>query len=214
MKKRNIQREVVGHYAGTGLSLVRPDIIGDIPNQLKLVNHTIPVNSITLTVRSKSTLRTNTNLVKGSVERDVVTLSDELGSINNAGLHLLLVLQSGELGSDHTQDDVLVGGQELEGLEAAGAGGIVLEVVGVDVQLLEELDGDAVVAALGEVTATDEVAAAQVDTDVHVRREVDEAVVVLLDILLEHVVGGIHVQRVFLEAVQELLGAEVWRRSV
>lgn len=163
---------------------------------------------------SKSTLGTNTNLVQGSIERDVVTLSNELGSINDAGLHLLLVLHGGELGSDDSQDDVLVGGQELEGLEATGTGGVVLQVVGVHVQLLEQLDGNAVVTAFGEVTAADEVTAAQVDTDVHVGGQVGETVVVLLDVLLEHVVGAVHVQRVFLEAVQELVGAEVCRRLV
>jgi hypothetical protein len=47
---------------------------------------------------------------------------------------------------------------------------------------------------------------------VHVGREVGKTVVVQLDVLLEHVVGGVHVQRVFLEAVQELVGAEVWSR--
>jgi hypothetical protein len=49
---------------------------------------------------------------------------------------------------------------------------------------------------------------------VHVGGQVGETVVVLLDVLLEHVVGAVHVQRVFLEAVQELVGAEVCRRLV
>jgi hypothetical protein len=44
---------------------------------------------------------------------------------------------------------------------------------------------------------------------VHVLGQTDEAVVVLLDILLEHVVGAVHVERVLLEAAQELLRAEV-----
>jgi hypothetical protein len=48
-----------------------------------------------------------------------------------------------------------------------------------------------------------------VDADVHVGGQVDEAVVVLLDVLLEHHVGGVYVQRILLEAVEELLGAEV-----
>lgn len=39
----------------------------------------------------------------------------------------------------------------LQWLEGACAGGIVFEVVRVDVDLLEELDGDAVVATLAEV---------------------------------------------------------------
>lgn len=109
---------------------------------------------------SKTTLRANTNLVKCSIERDVVPLSNELSSINDPLLHLLLVLKFGELASDNTQNDILVGGQELERLETTGTGGIVLEVVGVDIQLLEELDGDTIIAALGEVAAADKVTAA------------------------------------------------------
>jgi hypothetical protein len=48
-----------------------------------------------------------------------------------------------------------------------------------------------------------------VNTDVHVLGQTDEAVIVQLDILLEHIVGGVDIQGILLEAVQELLGAEV-----
>lgn len=191
------------------LQLVGPDIVGDVTNQLELVDHAIPVNSVTLTVGSESTLGADANLVQGSLEGDVVALSDDLGGIDDPSLHLLLVLHGGELGGDNTQDDVLVGGEVLEGLEATGTLGVVLEVVGVHVQLLEELDGDAVVATLGKVTAADEVTAAQVDTNVHVLGDTDEAVVVQLDVLLEHIVGSVDVQGVSLEAVKEFLRAEV-----
>lgn len=191
------------------LRLVRPNIIGNLADQLELVNHTIPVNGIALTVRSKSTLRANTDLVQSSLNRDVVTLGNDLGSIEHAGLHLLLVLHSGKLAGDNAQDDILVWWQVLEGLETTGTLGVVLQVIGVHVQLLEQLDGDAVIATLGEVTATDEVAAAQMHANVHVRRQADEAVVVQLDVLLEQVVGAVDVERVLLEAVQELLRAEV-----
>lgn len=160
-------------------------------------------------MRSKATLRADTNLVKGSLEGSVVTLGDELGRIDDTLLHLLLVLHGGELAGHNAEDDVLVRGKVLEGLEAAGALGVVLEVVGVHVEFLEQLDGNAIVATLGEVAAADEVAAAQVNTDVHVLGQTDEAVIVLLNILLEHIVGGVDIQGVLLEAAQELLGAEV-----
>ena len=111
-------------------------------------------------MRSKTTLWANTDLVKRSIEGDVVTLSNKLSSINDPLLHLLLILKLGELASDNTQNDVLVSGQELEGLETTGARGVVLEVVCVDVQLLEELNSNTVVATLGEVPATDKVTAA------------------------------------------------------
>jgi hypothetical protein len=48
-----------------------------------------------------------------------------------------------------------------------------------------------------------------VNTNVHVLGQTDEAVVVLLDVLLEHVIGGVYVERVLLEAAQELFRAEV-----
>lgn len=197
----------------TRLRLVRPDIIGNLPHQLELVHHTIPVNSIAFPVGSKATLRADTDLVEGDFEGDIVPLSDKLGRIDNALLHLLLVLQRGELAGDDAENDVLVRGQVLEGLEATCALGVVLEVVGVHVELLEQLDGYAVVAAFGEVAATDEVAAAQVHADVHVGWQADEAVVVQLDVLLEHVVCGVHVERVLLEAVQELFRAEVYNNK-
>jgi hypothetical protein len=58
-----------------------------------------------------------------------------------------------ELGADDADDDVLVLGEVLEGLEAAGALGVVFEVEGVDGEGLEELLGDDVVGAFGEVAA-------------------------------------------------------------
>jgi hypothetical protein len=48
-----------------------------------------------------------------------------------------------------------------------------------------------------------------VHANVHVLGQADEAVVVQLDVLLEHVIGGVDVEGVLLEAAQELLGAEV-----
>lgn len=78
-----------------------------------------------------------------------------------------------------------------------------------DVQLLEEFNGDTVVAALGEVTAADKVTATQVNTDVQIGRQVGETVVILLDVFLKHGIGRVHIQRVLLEASQELLGAKV-----
>lgn len=110
-------------------------------------------------MRSKATLWANADLVKRSIEGDVVTLSDKLSSINDPLFHLLLILKLSELASDNTQNDVLVGGQELERFETTGAGGVVLEVVGVDIQLLEELNSNTVLATLGEVPAADKVTA-------------------------------------------------------
>lgn len=186
-----------------------PNIVGDITDKLELVDHAVPINGITHTVGSKSTLRTDTDLIKRSFERNVIAFGNVLGSVDDTPLHLLHILELGELAGDDTEYDILMGGKELKRLEATRARGIVFQVVGVHVELLEKLNGDAIIATLREVTATDEVAAAQVDTDVHVNGQVEEAVVVLLDVLFEHDVGAIHIQSVILKAVEEFFGAEV-----
>ena len=191
------------------LRLVGPDVVGNVTDKLKLVDHAIPINSVTLTVRSETTLRANTDLVQGCIDRDVVALSNDLGSVEDALLHLLLVFHGSKLAGHNTENDVLVSRQVLQGLEATGTLGIVLQIVGVHVQLLEKLDGNSIITTLGEVTAADEVTAAKVNSDVHILGETDEGVVVQLDVLLEHVVGGVDVQRVLLEAGKELLRAEV-----
>jgi len=191
------------------LQLTRPDIIRNVPHQLQLVNHTLAVNSITLAVTSKPTLRANATLLQRLLNRDPITLSNELGSLIHPLFHLLLVLELRELGGHDAQNDVLVAGQFFEGLEASRAGGVVLEVVGIDVELLEELGGDTVVAALGEVARADEVAAADVDADVEVGGALGEGVVVQLDVLVEELFGGLVVQGVFLPALEHLVGAEV-----
>jgi len=156
-------------------------------------------------VRSETTLRANTNLVQGCLNRDVVALSDDLGSIEDTLLHLLLVFHGGELAGHNTENDILVSGQVLEGLEATGTLSVILQVVSVDVQLLEQFNSDTIITTLGEVTATNEVTAAQVNTDVEILGQTDKAVVVQLDVLLEHVVRGVHVALVGREAIQELL---------
>lgn len=98
--------------------------------------------------------------------------------------------------------------------EAAGARRVVLEVVRVHVQRGEELRSDAIVAALGEVARVDEVAAAEVHADVHVRGDAGDAVIIQGDVEIEELVGGVRVGRVFFPAFEHLLGAEVLHGSV
>lgn len=194
------------------LRLVGPDVVGNVTDKLKLVDHAIPIDSVALTVRSETTLRANTDLVQGCLDRDVVALGDDLGSVVDTLLHLLLVFHGGELAGHNTEDDILVSGQVLEGLETTGTLSVILQVVSVDVQLLEQFNGDTVITTLGEVTATNEVSAAQVNTNVEILGQTDEAVVVQLDVLLEHVVRGVHVALIGLEAVQEFLGTEIYHK--
>ena len=97
-------------------------------------------------------------------------------------------------------------------LEAAGARRVVLEVVGVDVELLEELRRDAVVAAFGEVPAADKVAAAEVHANMQVSGPLRDAAVVEVDVLIEKLVGGFGVGFVGGPAGEHLFGAEIWGR--
>jgi hypothetical protein len=73
---------------------------------------------------------------------------------------------------------------------------------------LEQLLGDVVVGAFREVTAANVVSSAEVDTQVHILRAL-EALVVELDIGVEHLVGCLVVLLVRSPALQHVLGAEV-----
>lgn len=140
------------------------------------------------------------------------SLGDVLCSLENTGFHLLLILELRDLGANDTHDDVLVLGKELEGLETAGALGIILEVERVDVEVLEELLRDDVVRTLGEVATPDEVAAAQVNTGVHVFGKLAYCVVVQSNVGIKEVFDGTFVVLVLLPALAELLRAEVCER--
>jgi len=110
-------------------------------------------------VGAETALRAEANALQGLLLRSAASRRDELGGLVDPLLDLLLVLQVAQLGADGSDDDVLVLGEELEGLETAGTGGVVLEVEGVDLEVGEELLGDDVVSALGEVAASDKLRA-------------------------------------------------------
>lgn len=173
------------------LRLTLPDVVGDLTDQLQLGNHVVPDDSVALVVTGKSALWADSNTIQGFFDSLVVALGDEFGGFQDALLHLFLVLQLGELASHDTQDDILVLGQDLEGLEATSTGSVVLKVVSINIQLLEELDGNTVIATLRKVTAVDEVTTAQVDTNVEVSGALSQAVIVQLDVLVEQVIGRV-----------------------
>lgn len=75
------------------------------------------------------------------------SLRNPAHSLLHPSLQLLLAFQLPQLRAHNTQNDVLVLGKVLQGLETAGALGVVLEVEGVDVELGEKLLGDDVVGA-------------------------------------------------------------------
>lgn len=155
-------------------------------------------------MRCETALGADTALLDRVLARLSGTLGNPVRSLVDTRNHLLLVLELGELRGDHTKDNILVLGQVLERLEATGAGCIVLEVVCVDVQVLEELLRNVVVCALGEVTAADVVTTAKMNAKVHVRRSL-EALVVKLDVCVEHLVGGLVVGLVGGPALQHVL---------
>jgi hypothetical protein len=72
------------------------------------------------------------------------------------------------LGRDDAKYNILAQWQVLEGLETTGSGSIVFEVKGVYFQVGEEMTGDSVVCAFGEVSSTDVVAPTEMNAEVHV----------------------------------------------
>lgn len=106
-------------------------------------------------MRTKPALRAHTNPLQRLLRRLPAPLGNPLRSAENPLLHIIFILELGELGADDADDDVLVLGEVLEGLEAARALGVVFEVEGVHGEGLEELLSDDVVGAFGEVAAAD-----------------------------------------------------------
>jgi hypothetical protein len=117
------------------------------------------------------------------------SLRDKFGSFVDSLDEVFLLLELGELGADETENRTLVLGQVSEGFEASSAFGVVFEVVAVDVELVEQHDGDAVVASLTKVHAVLEVSSAQVDSNSHVFGNVPNTIVVELDVGVEDRLG-------------------------
>jgi hypothetical protein len=84
-------------------------------------------------VGGEAALGTDADALEGLLAGLAAALGDKVGGLVEALLGGLLVLELAELGADGADDDVLVLGEVLEGLEAAGALRVVLEVEGVDV---------------------------------------------------------------------------------
>jgi hypothetical protein len=214
--------------AGDDLRLAWPHGIRDTPDKLQLLPHILVAQRVTLCVRCETALGTNTTLLDRIFSRLSSTLCDPVGSLVDASNHLVLVLESGELGGDYTKNDVLVLGEVGKGLEATSARRVILEVVSVNVKVLqalaasservittylEQLLCNGVISALGEVAAADIVASAKVNTEMHVGRAL-KALVVELDVRIEHLVGRLVVFLVGGPAFQHVLRAEVGQVGV
>ena len=186
--------------------LPRPNLIRQPPRQTQLRFHITPTNRIPSRMTRKPTLRTNTHPLQRLPHTLSTTLRNKLRSLQNPPLHLLQILQRRKFTRNDAQNHILVFRERLQRFEAAGARGVVFEVVRVDVEVLEEFLGDAVVAAFGEVAAVDEVAAADV---VHVGGALGDAGVVEGDVRVEGLVCGFGVEGVAGPAGEHFLGAEV-----
>lgn len=128
-----------------GCSRLAPDLVGDLANQAQLGLLLLLVERVPALMRAEAALRAHAHPLERLLRRLAAALGHPLGRAQHALLHLLLVLELWQLGADNADNDVLALGQVLQGLEPAGALGVVLEVEGVDIQRLEELLGNDVV---------------------------------------------------------------------
>lgn len=108
---------------------------------------------------SKPTLRAHTQSPQGFFSTLVIALRDKISSLIHPLLHLIHVFLLREFASDDTEYDVLVLRQALQRLKASCSGCVVFEIVCINVQVLEELLCNTVVATFREVAAVDEIAA-------------------------------------------------------
>lgn len=145
-----------------------PNLIRKLPHQLQLRNHLIVTNIIPIAMTSKSTLRTNSQPIQRLLVALPRSLTNQLRRLLYLLLHLTDILQLRKFTRDQTQDHILTLRQLLERFETSGSRGVVFKVISVDVQVAEELGRNGVVAAFGEVAATDKVSTAEVYADVHV----------------------------------------------
>lgn len=109
---------------------------------------------------AETTLGGQTDPLQCLFPRLVGSFRNEVGSLVYSLLHLFLVLQRPHLGADTPDDDVLVLGQVLEGLEAARSLGVVLQIKRIHVEVLEQPLRDNIVSSLGEVSSTNEITSA------------------------------------------------------
>jgi len=194
--------------------LVRPDLVRQFPHKLQLVLHILPYNCVSFLVTCKSTLWADAQSLQRLLPRLPGSLSYNICGLEHPLLHLLFVLQLRELTCDDTKNDVLIGWEMQQRLEVTGPRGVVLEVVGLHIKVLEDLGGDAVVAAFGEVTGAHEVTAADVETEVHLRGVFRDAGVVSVDVDVKEIIERAVVGGVLLPSFDHLLGAEVWSSLV
>lgn len=128
------------------LSPVGPQLAGNVLDELELCEHLLLSHSLgTVAGRGKATLWGNADALHGLLSSPALALGDDVGGLEHLPLHVGCVLQVGNLGADDTENDVLVLGEEAEGLEATATLVVVLEVESVVVEISEETLGDLLV---------------------------------------------------------------------
>lgn len=80
-----------------------------------------------------------------------------------------------------------------------------------DIELVEELSSNAVITTFGEMSRADEVAATEMDAEVHIRWSF-ETIVVESDVCVEQLIDGTSVGGILLPAFDHLFGAEICRQ--
>ena len=178
LRHRQYYTRTVQYTVSSPPSSLTPDLIGNLSHKSQLLLLILLSQGISALVGAEPTLWADSNPLQSLLTRLTASLRDEVGRLEYPLLDLVLVLQFAELGADGTDDDILILGEELERLEATRTGRIVLKIESVHLEVGEELLGDDVVCTLGEVAATNEVAAAQMDACVEVCGQLADAVVV------------------------------------
>lgn len=187
-----------------------PNLIGHLPHQGQFGTLVVVGQGVPALVGAEAALGADADPLEGLLAGLPGPLRDEVGGLVDLGLGGLLVLELAQFRADATHDDVLVPGEEFERFEPSGPLGVVFQVEGVDVEVLEQPLGDDVVGPLGEVSAPDEVAPAQVDARVEVGGQAGDGVVVQLDVGVQKLVDRPDVVLVLLPTLAEGVGTEIF----
>src|SRR5829696_1030212 len=177
--------------SSSGLSIEAisaPDLVRDLAEQIELRLLVVEGDQIARQRRGEPALRAE----RQALQRDV------LGGLLDPLLELVGILQLGLLGGDQAEHDGLPLGYEAQGLERPGPGRVVLGEDPVALEVVEELLGDRVVAALDRPHRA-MVATAKMDRPGDVRERANQ-LVVPLDHLAQ---PGLGVQA---EVAKDLLG--------
>jgi len=99
-----------------------------------------------------------------------------------------------------------------QGFKSTRTLGVVFQIEGVDIEILEQSARNDVVRSLRKMPPTDEISSAQMDARVHVMWALGYRVVVEIDVGIEEVIDRADVVGILCPAFSELLRAEIFIR--